>query len=107
MSNLYKRMRDDEEAAPRSFWIGEHRLLSAVLQRAVNDYLGSDMRLAEQAEEWLFDGTVDPPYESFSYAWVCEELDLNLELVLEAIREKKSSGSSSQDALWWTSLASG
>ena len=53
----------------------EQRLLAAIFQRALQDYIGSDSALAELADEWFFCGAVNPPYEPFSLPWICEHLD--------------------------------
>ena len=55
----------------------ELRLLVAVLERAVRDYLGSNKRRQEEAARWLFTEISDANSgEPFSFAWICEELGL-------------------------------
>lgn len=57
----------------------ERRLLLAILERAILDYVGNDAREVQEAEDWLF-GEHDEStnsQSSFSFAWVCEQLDLD------------------------------
>jgi len=53
----------------------ERRLLAAVLQRAITDYLTGEGELQAQAREWLY-GT-DDPSDSFGFAYICEALDFH------------------------------
>ena len=61
----------------------ERRLLAAVLQRAITDYLGGEGEVQESAREWLFG--VDDPSETFGFAYVCEALDFHQEELQKAI----------------------
>lgn len=72
------------EAGTKEFWTPERRLLAAVLQRAIADYTGSDPRLAEEAADWLFEELCEP-CALFSFAWTCEQLELNMALIAAAI----------------------
>lgn len=62
----------------------ERRLLLALLERAILDFVGNDAAEVEAAREWIFgeeDG--DTPISDahraspFSFTWVCQELDLD------------------------------
>ena len=64
----------------------ERRLLLAILERAILDYVGNDQREVEEAEEWLFGDTESVPYDRFSFAWICEQLDLDLNKITSKIR---------------------
>lgn len=55
----------------------ERRLLAAILERAVLDYVGNNATDITEAEQWIF----EEPYEAatsseYSFSWVCRELDL-------------------------------
>ena len=64
----------------------ERRLLAAVLQRAITDYLTGDGELRESAEEWLYGS--DDVSESFGFAYICEALDFHKEELRKAIRRQ-------------------
>lgn len=64
----------------------ERRLLAAVLQRAIQDYLTCDGEVQESAEEWLY-GTEEAP-NSFGFSYVCEALDFHQEELRKAIRKQ-------------------
>jgi hypothetical protein len=64
----------------------ERRLLAAVLQRAITDYLTGEGELRESAKEWLYGS--DDPNESFGFAYICEALDFHKEELRKAIRRQ-------------------
>jgi hypothetical protein len=75
----------------------ERRLLLAILERAILDYVGNDSREVEAAEEWLFNKPeqeiAEPtPTEQFSFSWVCEQLDLDTLKVARKIRSMPRRG---------------
>lgn len=79
---------DQVFGAPNMTGTPERRLLLAILERAILDYVGNDVREVEEAEEWLFG---DPSGMScsrtqFSFTWVCEQLDLDSRSIAEKIR---------------------
>lgn len=53
----------------------EKRLLAAVLQRAITDFLTGDGEVQLSARDWLFsdEGTS----ETFCFLYICEALDFN------------------------------
>lgn len=60
----------------------ERRLLAALLERAILDFVGNDSTEVASAEEWIFDwqdheANPDAPLKEFSFSWVCHYLDLN------------------------------
>ena len=55
----------------------EKRLLSAVLQRAITDFLTGEGELQLSAKEWIF--SEDDTTETFGFAYICEALDLHTE----------------------------
>lgn len=57
----------------------EGKLMLAMLERAVLDFVGNDVRERDEATAWLFDWSesdVDDPHE-FSFPWVCDYLGLD------------------------------
>ena len=73
-----------DDADRKGFWIPERRLLAAVLHRAVTDLTGSDPRMAQEAHDWIFEEVIEP-YQLFSFAWVCEQLELDSSIISSAI----------------------
>lgn len=71
----------------------ERRLLLAVLERAILDYVGNDKREVEAAEQWLFGELSEPTLEEFSFPWLCEELDLDMHSIAKMIYEMPKRGS--------------
>jgi len=64
----------------------ERRLLLAILERAILDYVGNDQREVHEAEEWLF-GTIEKGTRAhFSFPWICEQLDLDRVKIAAKIR---------------------
>ncbi len=72
--------------------IPEKRLLAAVLQRAITDYIAGEGDLREQARIWLFDDELtDAP---LSFPFICEALDFEVPGIREAIQFQADSGGS-------------
>ncbi|MFO0416744.1 MAG: hypothetical protein ACK5Y6_05595 [Pseudomonadota bacterium] len=72
--------------APNMTGTPERRLLLAILERAILDYVGNDAREVEEAEEWLF-GWIDTGTRSqFSFPWLCEQLDLDCNKIARQIK---------------------
>ncbi|NMC62476.1 MAG: hypothetical protein GYA55_04840 [SAR324 cluster bacterium] len=71
----------------------ERRLLLAILERALLDYVGNDEKEALEAEDWIFSET-NPihPYNPFSFFWICEQLDLNIKKTLRKIQKMPKRG---------------
>ena len=61
----------------------ERRLLAAVLQRAITDYLSGEGELHASAKEWLY--STDESHESFGFSYICEALDFHKEELRKAI----------------------
>ncbi|MCI5066390.1 hypothetical protein MRY87_11760 [bacterium] len=78
----------------------ERNLLMAILERAILDFVGNDQREVRQAEEWLFEeeqGTElaqreERPIAPFSFAWVCQQLDLDIRFILQTIKDMPKRG---------------
>ena len=84
----------------------ERRLLLAVLERAILDFVGNDRKEVEAAEEWLFDEDVPQrPFEHFSLPWICQELDLDFAEVVDTVRNMPKRGKS-RVAPWYLARAS-
>lgn len=64
----------------------ERRLLAAVLQRAITDYITGDGDLRESARQWLYDAEEDN--ESFGFSYICEALDFHKEELRKAIHRQ-------------------
>ncbi len=79
----------------------ERRLLLAVLERAILDYVGNDRREVKAAEDWIF-GDSEEFEDQFSFAWVCKQLDLEPQFVSKTIRAMPKRGRS-RLAPWYTS----
>lgn len=66
--------------------IPEKRLLAAVLQRAITDYISGDGELREGSRLWLFDE--EPTDAPLTFAFICEALDLDKDTLRKAIHEQ-------------------
>lgn len=53
----------------------ERRLLAAVLQRAVFDYIGAVAEDRQEAAEWFFSNPVNE--DEFSFNWICSQLNVD------------------------------
>jgi len=71
----------------------ERRLLLAILERAILDYVGNDKREVEEAEAWIFGDLADPKYSEFSFSWLCQELDLDMPHIAKVIFDMPKRGS--------------
>ena len=65
-------------------FVPEKRLLAAVLQRAITDFISGDGELKEGSRLWLLEdeSCADAP---LSFRFICEALDLDLSSLREAI----------------------
>ena len=61
----------------------ERRLLAAVLQRAITDYLSGEGELHLSARDWLY--SADDTIDSFGFGYICEALDFHKEELRKAI----------------------
>jgi len=71
-------------------YIPEHQLLAALLKRAVYDLTGSRAIERRQAEEWFFGGL--DPEETFSFEWVCHQLNLDSGRFVSDMRRVQDKG---------------
>ena len=74
----------------------ERRLLAAILQRAITDFLTGEGELQASAKEWLFGA--DDPHETFGFAYICEALDFHKEELRKAIAGQFERMNSAGDA---------
>ena len=72
--------------APNMTGSPERRLLLAILERAILDYVGNDPREVQEAEEWLFHSHQGVSRRHFSFDWICEQLDLDARKISEKIK---------------------
>lgn len=88
---------DDDAATlfdtPNMTGTPERRLILAVLERAVLDYVGNDERETESAEAWLFGDLDNQASGEFSFTWICRELDLDVQKIARKISEMPKRGS--------------
>ncbi len=71
----------------------ERLLLLAILERAILDFVGNDVREMEQATAWIFGEDEVLSAEPFSFSWVCKELDLDAARVSAMIKAMPKRGS--------------
>ena len=64
-------------------YVPEKRLLAAVLQRAITDFVSGDGELQKGAKAWLFED--EPTDAPLSFAFICEALDLDIDSLRRAI----------------------
>ena len=63
--------------------VPEKRLLAAVLQRAVTDFVSGEGELREGARIWLFDD--EPTDAPLCFRFICEALDMDVDSLRNAI----------------------
>jgi hypothetical protein len=68
-------------------YIPEKKLLAAVLQRAVTDYIGGEGDMKETARRWLF--LEEPSDSPLKFLFICEALDLDVKSLRNAILEQE------------------
>lgn len=72
--------------APNFTGSPERRLLLAILERAILDFVGNDSREIQGSSDWIFSDGDNENYENeFSFVWVCEQLDLDPERIANYI----------------------
>lgn len=65
-------------------FVPEKRLLAAVLQRAITDFLTGEGELREGARMWLLDDELNGE-APLTFRFICEALDLDLPSLRKAI----------------------
>lgn len=81
----------------------ERRLLLAILERAILDFVGNDAKERDEADAWIFEEESDERIE-YSFAWICHHLDLSLVSARRSIRAMPKRGSR-RVAPWYFSAA--
>lgn len=79
--------------APNMTGSPERRLLLAILERAILDYVGNDPREVHEAQEWLFGSPEADTRSQFSFVWLCEQLDLDHRKIARKIKAMPRRGS--------------
>ena len=105
---LYPAIDDDAVALfdiPNQTGTPERRLLAAILERAILDYVGKDEREMQDAHDWIFADMEDPNAGEFTFPWLCRELDLDVKFISEKIKAMPKRGSH-RIAPWYFSKAS-
>lgn len=74
----------NSEIPPAGTYIPEKRLLAAVLQRAVTDYITGEGEIREGARIWLMEDV--PTDAPLSFRFICEALDLDIPSLRKAIQ---------------------
>ena len=64
-------------------FVPEKRLLAAVLQRAITDFVSGDGDVRESAKGWLLHN--EPSDAPLTFNFICEALDLDIQSLQEAI----------------------
>lgn len=70
--------------------VPEKRLLAAVLQRAITDFLGCEGDLKESAEAWLYHD--EPEDAPLTFRFICEALDLDMGNLRNALFQQSQMG---------------
>jgi hypothetical protein len=68
-------------------YIPEKRLLAAVLQRAITDFLSGDGEVEDGATSWILEE--DQSDSPLTFSFICEALDLDPEGLRKAIISQK------------------
>ena len=77
-------------------FIPEKRLLAAVLQRAISDYVGGESEMKSEARAWLMtDEVTDSP---LTFRFICEALDLDTASLRKAIEAQAQNAFVAQSA---------
>jgi hypothetical protein len=95
LPNFSPSITDDEYSlfeSPNLTGSPERRLLLAVLERAILDYVGNDPKEVAEAQEWIFGEVKEPSYSEFSFPWVCQELDLDTASIANTIEAMPKRG---------------
>ena len=83
---------DNSFGPPRERGTPERNLLMATLERAILDYVGNHKAEVQAAEDWIFADTDTYKPVLFSFAWVCEQLDLEPRKIAQIIRDMPKRG---------------
>jgi hypothetical protein len=70
----------------------DRNLLMAILERAILDYVGNDAKELQDAEHWIFADLEEPGFEEFSFPWLCQQLDLDMDKIASQIKAMPKRG---------------
>jgi hypothetical protein len=70
-------------------YVPEKRLLAAVLQRAITDYVSGEGEIREGARVWLMED--EPTDAPLTFRFICEALDLDCQSLRKAIQVQAAS----------------
>ncbi|HMO02946.1 MAG TPA: hypothetical protein PKD37_07865 [Oligoflexia bacterium] len=76
----------NSETPTDGIYLPEKKLLAAVLQRAVADFITGEGDLRENARAWLFDDQATGAPLTFKF--VCEALDLDAKSLRETVADQ-------------------
>lgn len=75
----------NSDTTNNSGFVPEKRLLVAVLQRAVTDYVTGDMEMKKEALEWIMDETFECEERPLTFRYICEALEFDIAGLRKAI----------------------
>lgn len=80
---IYMKFWSNSDTPDDTGHVPEKKLLAAVLQRAVTDYVSGEGDLKETARRWLF--LNEPSDSPLKFLFICEALDLDVDSLRAAI----------------------
>ena len=84
---------EGEQRAIHRWITPEKKLLGAILERAIRDYLSRDRVRASEARDWIFEQKISAEAATeFSFSWICEHLDIRKRELLRSVRKAKTRG---------------
>jgi hypothetical protein len=83
----------NSDVPPASTFVPEKRLLAAVLQRAITDFVSGDGEVQENARQWLLEE--DTSESPLTFSFICEALDLDAMGLRKAIFLQRADSSQS------------
>jgi hypothetical protein len=92
----------NSDTPPPGSSVPEKRLLAAVLQRAISDFIGGEGEIREGARAWIMEeDCADAP---LSFSFICEALDLEKvslrkAILLQAMQPVPAQGVMMQEAM--------
>lgn len=71
-------------------YVPEKKLLAAILQRAITDYVTGEGDIKESAFLWIMDKDIESP---ISFSFICEALDIDSDCLKGAIFNQRKADS--------------
>ncbi len=72
----------NSEIPSQNQYLPEKKLLAAVLQRAITDFVSGEGDLKETAKIWILGEDLETP---LTFSFICEALDLDMQTLQHAI----------------------